>query len=114
MNATELKNVLDLHAMWLNDNTTGERADLRCADLSGADLSWADLRDANIDYSSWGLSCKTKDVKVDRCIAAQLAAHFCVLTCDDHDYQAARSAILEFARTSHRAADLGLLEEVEG
>ena len=163
MNETELKNVLEQHTMWLEDNETGQRADLsganlcgaklsgvnlrganlRCAnlsdanlsgadlcgadlscadlryanlcgaDLSGADLRCANLRDANIDYSSWGLSCKTKDVTVDRRIAAQLSAHFCVLVCDDPDYQAARLAVLEFAKTSHRAENLSLLEEVE-
>jgi hypothetical protein len=41
-------------------------------------------------------------------IAAQLAAHFCVLDCDDPEYQKARKAILKFAKTSHRAEELGL------
>jgi len=45
---------------------------------------------------------------VDRRIAAQIAAHFCALECDDADYIAAREAILEFAQTSHRAKVLGL------
>ena len=48
---------------------------------------------------------------VDKRIAAQIAAHFCALDCDDADYLAAQTAILEFAKTSHRAWDLGLLEE---
>ena len=50
---------------------------------------------------------------VDKRIASQIAAHFCALDCDDADYQAARTAILEFAKTSHRAGDLGLVEERE-
>jgi hypothetical protein len=50
---------------------------------------------------------------VDKRIAAQIAAHFCSLDCDDADYLAAQTAILEFAKTSHRAGDLGLLEECE-
>ena len=50
---------------------------------------------------------------VDRRIAAQIAAHFCVLDCDDADYLAARDAVLAFAKSSHRAQDLGLLGEVE-
>jgi len=50
---------------------------------------------------------------VDRRIATQIAAHFCALECDDADYIAAREAILEFAQTSHRAEELGLLEECE-
>jgi hypothetical protein len=47
---------------------------------------------------------------VDARIAAQIAAHFCALTCDDPAYLAAREAILPFARTSHRAQQLGLLD----
>jgi hypothetical protein len=83
-------------------------ADLRDADLRWADLRWADLGDANIDFSCWPLWCGSKNVKVDKKIAAQIAAHFCVLDCDDPDYIAARNAILEFARTSHRAEELDI------
>jgi len=96
-------------------------ANLRGADLSGADLSGADLRvanligadlrGANLDFSCWPLWCGSKSVKIDRRIAAQLAAHFCAVACDDPDYQAARAAILEFAKSSHRAVELGLTEE---
>ena len=78
------------------------------ADLSRADLSRADLSGANLDLSCWPLWCGSKNVKVDRRIAAQLAAHFCVLDCDDPDYIKARDAVMEFAKTSHRAEELGL------
>ena len=88
-------------------------ADLRRATLSGAGLSEADLSGADLDYSCWPLWCGSNGVIVDRKIAAQLAAHFCVLDCDDPDYLKAREAILEFAKTSHRAQDLGLLEVKE-
>jgi hypothetical protein len=88
-------------------NLTG--ANLRRADLARADLSEANLRGADIDFSCWPLWCGSKNVKVDAKIAMQLAAHFCVLDCDDHEYAAARAAILEFARKSHRASDLGLV-----
>ena len=116
MDATELKTILDNHKKWLADEEGSEKADLRGADLSGADLSGADLsgadlRLADLDFSCWPLSCGSKDVKVDRRIAAQLAAHFCAVACDDPDYQAARAAILEFAKSSHRAVELGLTEE---
>ena len=87
-------------------------ADLRRADLRGADLRRADLRGADIDVSAWPLWCGSKNVKVDRHIAAQLAAHFCALDCDDPDYQAAREAILEFGKTSHVARYLDLIGEV--
>ena len=83
-------------------------ADLRVADLSGAVLRGAVLRDADLDYSCWPLWCGSKSVKVDVKIAAQLAAHFCALDCEDKSYQKAKKAILKFARKSHRAADLGL------
>jgi hypothetical protein len=97
----------DLRGANLSDaNLRG--ADLRGADLSGADLRGADLRDANLDFSCWALWCGTNHVKVDKKIAAQLAAHFCAVDCDDIDYQKARKAILKFAKTSHRASDLGL------
>jgi uncharacterized protein YjbI with pentapeptide repeats len=85
-------------------------ADLSEADLSEARLIGADLSGAGVDFSCWPLWCGSKGVKVDAKIACQLAAHFCVLDCDDAEYQAARSAILEFAKGSHRAADLGLVD----
>ena len=83
-------------------------ADLCDADLRGAYLREADLRGADLDYSCWPLWCGSNHVKVDAKIAAQLAAHFCALDCDDPAYLAAREAVLEFAKTSHRAEDLGL------
>ena len=47
---------------------------------------------------------------VDRKMAAQIAAHFCALSCDDPDFQKAREAVLPFAQTSHRAEELGIKE----
>ena len=79
------------------------KSEIRVANIRGANLRGADL-----DYSCLPLWCGSKGMIVDRRIAAQIAAHFCVLTCDDPDYQAARTAILDFAKTSHRANDLGL------
>lgn len=86
-----------------------ERPYLRGADLRGASLRGANLRGADLDYSCWPLWCGSKGVIVDVRIASQLAAHFCVLDCDDMEYIKARNAILEFAQTSHRAKDLGLI-----
>jgi uncharacterized protein YjbI with pentapeptide repeats len=114
MDAKELKHILSEHKKWVKSNgEKGERANLQGADLNGAnlqgaDLRWANLQGADIDFSCWPLWCGSNSVKVDRKIAAQLAAHFCVLDCDDPDYQKARKAILKFAKTSHQAADLGL------
>ena len=116
MNKDELKSILEQHRLWVEDNggkyASLQGADLRRADLRRANLQGADLRDANLDYSCLPLWCGSKGMIVDRRIAAQIAAHFCALVCDDEDYQAARTAILEFAKTSHRAMDLGLLGEI--
>ena len=140
MNQDELNVILQKHKDWLDGSEGGKRADLRhanlryadlrgadlrgadlrgadlqcadlqCADLRGADLRGADLRGADLDYSCLPLWCGSKGMKVDRRIAAQIAAHFCALECDDADYIAARKAILEFAQTSHRAEELGIKE----
>jgi uncharacterized protein DUF5758/pentapeptide repeat protein len=53
MKQAELKQILDAHAKWLQDNSKGRRADLSdvdlsCANLSGADLSREDLSDADL------------------------------------------------------------------
>jgi len=109
MNADELRVVLEKHKKWLNNEDGGKRADLRWADLRDADLRGANLRGADIDFSCWPLWCGSKSVKVDAKIARQLAAHFCVLDCDDPEYQVVRNAILKFAKQSHRAANLGLV-----
>jgi hypothetical protein len=85
--------------------------DLRGANLFRADLRGADLRGANLDYSVFPLWCGSKGIRFDRELAAQLAAHFCAIDCDDPDYLAAREAVIGFARTSHRAEVLGLTEE---
>jgi len=131
MNNTELNCILDNHKKWCNGECGGQRAnlqganlqradlrwanlqraDLQEADLQGAnlqraDLRWADLRWADLDFSVWPLWCGSKQVKVDKRIASQLAAHFCALDCADKDYIKARDAILEFAQSSHIAKDL--------
>ena len=48
MTSEEIKEVLDLHEKWLNDEEGGKRADLRRADLRGADLLGADLLGADL------------------------------------------------------------------
>ena len=128
MNTDELKTMLEKHKLWLDDEEGGKRADLegadlrdadlrdadlRGAELRGAELRGANLRGANLDYTCLPLWCGSKGMIVDKRIAAQIAAHFCALDCDDADYLAARTAILEFAKSSHLAEVLGLLEEHE-
>jgi len=48
MNTEELKSILDQHLLWIQDATTGAKANLREADLSGAYLRRADLSGANL------------------------------------------------------------------
>ena len=48
MDKNKLKEILEKHKKWLNDEPGGEIADLRYADLSSADLRYADLRSANL------------------------------------------------------------------
>ena len=138
MNADQLRGIVQKHALWLAGEPGGVRFDLQGADLHGADLHGADLHDADLhdadlwranlhgadlhdanlhganlwgtdlDYACWPLWCGSRGARVDARIAAQLAAHFCALDCDDPAYIAARSAMIDFARTSHRADDLGL------
>ena len=48
MAATDLTEILRLHALWLAGDTNGKRANLSGANLSGANLSGADLRYANL------------------------------------------------------------------
>ena len=102
------------HKIEPNANLSGadlSGANLSWADLSRADLSGANLSGANLDFSSWPLWCGSVHAKVDVMIARQLAAHFCAVECDDPEYVKARSAIMDFAKLSHRAFECGLLSE---
>ena len=133
MEENQLKNVLELHRKWINDEPDGKRADLRGADLREADLRGANLRDANLrganlweadlrranlrgadlDYSCWPLWCGSLDVRVCKRIAAQLAYHFCRLDCDDPEVIAAQNAIIPLANQFHRVDECGKLEPKE-
>ena len=56
----DLKQILELHKKWLNDEDGGKRANLRGANLSGSYLRGADLRGANLscaDLRGANLSC---------------------------------------------------------
>lgn len=49
MDAEKLKNILDLHALFLVGDADGRDADLSGANLSDADLSGANLMGADLD-----------------------------------------------------------------
>jgi hypothetical protein len=52
MKHEEIKEVLRLHQMWLNNEDGGVRADLRGANLIGANLIGADLRRADLECAN--------------------------------------------------------------
>ena len=54
MNDKKLKNVLEKHQKWLNNENGGERANLRYANLGSANLHSANLRSANMYYANLG------------------------------------------------------------
>ena len=127
MTRSEIKQVLELHKKWLNNEQGGERADLRGADLSkanlreadlrwanlrGANLRGADLRGADLDFSCFPLWCGGSRFKCDTKFVYQLLAHICTLEFDDPE--GIKDLIMPFAVKSHRAVDLGLkVEESE-
>ena len=116
MTSAEIKQVLDVHKNWLNNEQGGERANLREADLRGANLSEADLRradlsEADLDFSCFPLRCGGSKFKCDTKLVYQLLAHICTLEFDDTE--GIKNLIMPFAVKSHRAVDLGLKEESE-
>jgi uncharacterized protein YjbI with pentapeptide repeats len=56
MKPTKLKEVLDQHKLWLEDENRGCRADLSGANLSGADLAGVDLRGTKFTYELHSVS----------------------------------------------------------
>lgn len=74
MNTNDLKEILEKHKMWLNDEDGGERADLRGADLRGADLrgadmSWANMSRANMSGANMsGADMSGADLRWAKCI----------------------------------------------
>ena len=129
MNSEEIKKVLGLHQKWLKNEQGGEKANLRWANLSGAnlreanlseadlsganlkaDLRWANLSGANLDFSCFPLCYRGSKFKCDTKLVYQLLAHICTL--DFPDDEGIKELIMPFAKKSHRAKDLGLLEEV--
>jgi glutathione S-transferase len=144
MDREKLDEILRKHLLWLDGEKGGERADLwgadlrgaylRGANLRGADLGGADLRGADlggaylrgaylrgadlggadIDFAAWPLWCGSMGVKVDLGIVYQLLAHVACLDCDKPEFAEIQAAILPYATKSHRAEDLGLLDDRPG
>ena len=122
----ELREILEKHKKWLNNETNGEKANLQEANLQEADLQGAylqgacmrgvdmreaDMRGVDIDFSCWPLWCGSLDVTVDKRIAAQLAYHFCRLVCDDDEVKQAQKMLAPLADQFHRVEECGRIEE---
>ena len=128
MDKNKLDAIIEKHGKWLKDEVGGERANLHVADLrdanlqvadlqganlQGADLQRADLQGANLDFSCFPMWCGGSRFKCSPALIRQIFAHVCsleVLDADD-ETKAAIEAIRGEAKKSHRAGDLGLLEE---
>ena len=52
MNQKELQKILDLHKKWINGDTEGQKANLRCANLRCANLRCANLSNADLRYAN--------------------------------------------------------------
>jgi hypothetical protein len=104
MDREKLDEILRKHLLWLDGEKGGERADLGGADLGGA----------YIDFAAWPLWCGSMGVKVDLGIVYQLLAHVACLDCDKPEFAEIQAAILPYATKSHRAEDLGLLDDRPG
>ena len=87
-------------------------ANLTGANLRGADLGEVDLTGANIDYIDWPMSCRSRGMKLDLRLFAQLAAHFCAAICekpeDAPEIKSAQKALMPLALKSVHAKELGL------
>ena len=135
MTKKEIKEILNLHKLWLNDNSQGQRANLRDADLRGAnlrdadlhgaDLSGANLRDADLrganlhgadlDFSCYPLWCGGLNINIDDKIAVQILYHLVsnvissVNTSAEIKTLLSSNEIIAAANRFHRAGECGLL-----
>jgi len=62
----ELKEILAKHHLWLEDEDSGERADLRSANLRYSDLRSADLRYSDLRYACSGNNKEVKTLQLGK------------------------------------------------
>ena len=115
MKGTELSEVLRLHKMWTEGTEGGMRANLTDANLTGANLTranlrGANLRGANLDFSAFPLWCGGTRFTADDSLVAQVLAHLCSLQVS-YEARAELDKIRDFAKTSHRAKECGLIDD---
>ena len=78
----------------------------------GAGGTRADLKGVNLDFSCFPLWCGGTRFRADDRIVAQVLAHLCSLDVSPKA-RAELDKVLDFAKTSHRAKECGLLENKE-
>ena len=132
----EVKEILKLHKLWLDNDPQGRRADLYGADLCGADLRDANLRDANLygadlygadlrgadlrgadlDYSCLPLWCGGLDINIDDRIAVQILYHLVrnvigsINTSPEIKTLLSSNEIIAAANQFHRSKECGSLD----
>lgn len=90
MTQQKLREILDKHTKWLNEEDGGERADLNGADLCGLSLRYADLSEANLFDANFfganlrGASLIGADLRYANLIGANLTD--AILICADLRY----------------------------
>lgn len=107
----EIKEILKLHKLWLDNDPQGRRAD-----LCGADLRGADLCAANLDYSCLPLWCGGFDINIDDRIAVQILYHLVrnvigsINTSPEIKTLLSSNEIIAAANQFHRVNECGLLD----
>ena len=108
-----LKETLANHEKWLQNPTTGAKANLSETDLSGAnlsgadlheaDLSGADLSGADLDFSCLPLWCGGLKFKLDEQLAKQIMYHALSLC---HEHVTPDAALRRWVNTFHRVGEV--------
>ena len=116
----KIKNILKKHKDWLEGESDGERANLRCANLRDANLRDANLRDANLqganlDFSCFPLWCGGLDIHLDDRQLIQIAYH--LVRNGLHSKNASEETkkelakLIDFANRFHRVDECGEVDE---
>ena len=118
-----LEKTLANHEKWLQNPTTGAKANLAGADLTGADLPGAnltradliganlsganltdaDLTGANLDFAALPLWCGGLGFKLDERLAKQIMYHALSLC---HEHVTPDAALRKWVNTFHRVGEV--------
>ena len=120
----QLKEILEAHQKYLNNDPSGTKASLCHDSLSGADLCNANINDtdfvgANLDCSCWPLWCGSLRARIDDHIACQLIYHVCSTIIhspavnDEIKHVMLSQPVIDIANQFHRADECGALDSVD-